>query len=84
MLKLTKQRIAAGLSKAALARGASLDQALVSKFESGRVQPYERELRRIAAALRVPAARAATLLDEVSDTSSGAAMPEATQDGSCA
>jgi len=65
VLNLTERRIAAGLSKAALARRASLDQALLSKIESGRVRPYERELQRLAAALDVPVLQAATLLEEV-------------------
>lgn len=61
-IRLTAEREAKGLSKAALARAACLDQALVSKIESGRVRPYPRELVRIAEALGWPTQDAETLL----------------------
>lgn len=64
-LRLTHERLQRGWSKAHLARRARLDQALVSKFESGRAKPYPRELRRLAHALGLPADQAHNLLDEV-------------------
>ena len=51
MLRLTQQRVSRGLSKARVARRAGLDQALMSRVESGRYRPYGGELRRIAEAL---------------------------------
>ena len=83
MLNLTERRIAAGLSKAALARRASLDQALLSKIESGRVRPYERELQRLAVALDVPVPQAATLLDEVSCAPGTAVVPTSALESNC-
>ena len=65
MLRLTKERERRGWSKAALARSASLDQALMSKIESGRVRPYPTELRRLAEALNWPTGDVARLLDDV-------------------
>ncbi len=62
MLQLTRIRRARGLSKAALARMANLDQALLSKIESGRVLPYTCELTRLATALGVANEDAAALL----------------------
>ncbi len=65
MLKLTVEREQRGWSKAKLARRARLDQATVSRIESGRLRPYRRELERLARALDVPKANAETLLEEV-------------------
>jgi transcriptional regulator with XRE-family HTH domain len=64
MLFLTKVRVDNGLSKAALARRASIDQSRISKIEAGREIPYPRELQRIAAALGVPDADGALLLTD--------------------
>ena len=61
-IRLTAEREANGLSKAALARAARHDQALISKIESGRVKPYPSELGRIADALGWPRQDAESLL----------------------
>jgi transcriptional regulator with XRE-family HTH domain len=65
MLRLTHERVQRAWTKARLARRARLDQALVSKFESGQAKPYPRELRRLATALGLPATEADRLLDEM-------------------
>jgi transcriptional regulator with XRE-family HTH domain len=65
VIRLTHERQLRGWSKAFLARAAALDQTLVSKAESGRLRLYERELRRLAHALGLPAEQANCLLDEV-------------------
>lgn len=64
MKKLTELRQARGWSKAELARRARLAEGYVGKIESGRLVPYETQLRRIARALGVPVAKATTLLDD--------------------
>ena len=53
------------MSQAQLARLARIDPAIVCKIESGRLVPYPGELARIARALKVPPAKAASLLDEM-------------------
>lgn len=63
MKKLTELRQARGWSKAELARRAHLAEGDVGKIESGRLVPYEAQLRRLARVLDVPAANASTLLD---------------------
>ena len=63
MKKLTELRQARGWSKAELSRRARLAEGHVGKIESGRLVPYEAQLRRLARALGVPVAEAATLLD---------------------
>ncbi len=68
MLYLTFLRQKLGLSKAALARRACLDQGLISKIEAGRVRPYAIELQRIAHALDVHVDEAQTLLDQISQS----------------
>jgi transcriptional regulator with XRE-family HTH domain len=67
-LRLTVERERRGFSKAQLARRASIDQGLVGKIESGRIQPYPKELGRLARALGVSKENAQTLLDDASDT----------------
>lgn len=62
MKKLTELRRARGWSKAELARRAQLSEGDVGKIESGRLVPYETQLGRLARALDVPVAKAATLL----------------------
>lgn len=64
MLILTYERLGLGLSKAALARAADIDQSLLSKIESGRVRPYPTELRRLAIALGWHEREAHGLLDD--------------------
>ena len=63
MKKLTQLRQARGWSKAELARRARLAEGHVGKIESGRLVPYEAQLRRLARVLDVPVAEAAALLD---------------------
>ena len=65
LLRLTAERQRRGWSKAELARRARLDQANLSRIESGRVRPYEVELRRLARALGLPADDAEDLLRQV-------------------
>ena len=67
MLWLTVERQRRGLSKAALARKAKLDQGLISKIESGRVRPYPAELRRLVKAVDWPREEAQRLLKEVDE-----------------
>jgi predicted transcriptional regulator len=67
MLRITKERLRLGLSKAALARRADIDQPLLSKAEAGRVL-YPGQLIRLARALGLREQDAATLLDEVDCT----------------
>lgn len=64
MINLTSERLKQGLSKAALARAAELDQALVSKIEAGRVRPYPVQLSRLARALGWPEDAAEKLMEE--------------------
>jgi transcriptional regulator with XRE-family HTH domain len=52
MLKLTKLREAAGLTRARLGALASVHPARVGQAENGRVRPYPIELARIAGALQ--------------------------------
>ena len=68
MLRLTTERQAQKLSKAALSRLARIDQALMSKIEAGRMMPYPVELRRIAEALEWPPADADRLLEDLDNT----------------
>ena len=67
MLRLTYERMRLGWSKATLARRAKVDQALLSKIETGRVTPYPPELQRLTAALDFPESEATRLLDQVND-----------------
>jgi ribosome-binding protein aMBF1 (putative translation factor) len=66
-LRLTEERERRGWSKAALARAAGLDQALLGKIGSDRVQPYEVQLRRLARALELPIQQPNSLLDPARD-----------------
>lgn len=61
-MKLIELRRARGWSKAELARRAHLGEGDVGKIESGRLVPYEAQLRRLARALRIPVAEATALL----------------------
>jgi len=74
MITLTRIRLAHGMSKAKLARRAELDQSRLSKIESGRDRPYERELARLASALGFPPEHMQELLapTSVDDQSFGA------------
>ncbi len=61
--RLTVLRLARGWTKATLARRAALAEADIGKFESGRLQPYDTQLKKLARALDVPVSAAASLLD---------------------
>jgi len=63
---LTAERRARGWSQAALARRAKLDQATMSRIESGKAIPYPGQLRRLARALGWPVEKESGLLDQVS------------------
>ena len=65
MLQITRERRGRGWSQAELARRAKLDQSPLSKIESGWLQPYPRQLRRLARALGVPLEVAPGLLVEL-------------------
>ncbi len=71
MLKITKLRQLKGMSKAALARKARLDQTLISKIESGRLRPYDCELLRLATALDILDTEAQSLLVAVASDEEG-------------
>ncbi len=64
MLRLTRERLRQGLSKAALARRAGLDQGLMSKIELRRVVPYPGQVAKLAGALKIPAE---AVMSEVED-----------------
>lgn len=49
--KLERLRTELGLSKAALARAAEMQQGMISWIENGRFVPYESQLRKLANAL---------------------------------
>jgi transcriptional regulator with XRE-family HTH domain len=65
MRRLRAERVALGLSQAELARRSGLNATTVCQAESGRFRPYPAQLRKLARALGVPAARAVDLLLEV-------------------
>lgn len=67
MLRLTKERERRGWSRAHLGQMAGTHPATVGKIENRRLVPYAPQLRRLAMALGVREADAASLLDEVSD-----------------
>ncbi len=67
MKELQRRREAAGWSRAELGRRSSLNPSTISLIESGRLQPYESQLRKLALALRVPARSLATLMEEVGE-----------------
>ena len=68
-LRLTYERQQRGWSKTELARRARIGQATMSRIESGRQVPYAPELRRLAQALGIAKAEAASLLVHVVPTS---------------
>ncbi len=72
MMKLEELRRERGWSKAELARRAEIGEADVGKVESGRLRPYETQLRKLSAALRVPVSKMHGLLDEVPREKPGA------------
>ena len=62
MLNLTRFRLAKRWSRAELARRARIAAGDLGKIESGRLQPYDSQLRKLARALGIPADAAPTLL----------------------
>jgi len=62
MIRLTRERVSNGWSRAELARRAGLHPSTVGAIESGRLRPYTAQLAKIALALGWPEARAASLL----------------------
>lgn len=65
MSRMRELREGKGWTRGELARRARMDAATVGKIESGRLQPYPKQLVRLAKALQIPAADAATLVNEV-------------------
>ena len=66
-MRLTDERTRRRWSLAELARRAGMNPATVGLIESGRFQPYESQLRKIAQALGLPEAQAGGLLKTVSN-----------------
>jgi transcriptional regulator with XRE-family HTH domain len=62
MLNLTRYRLAKRWSRAELARRARIAAGDLGKIESGRLQPYDSQLRKLARALGIPLEAATTLL----------------------
>lgn len=65
MKRVTALRKRDGLSQAALARRAELNNSTVNAIESGRLNPWPGQLAKLAAALAWPLEDAASLMDEV-------------------
>lgn len=63
--RLRKARLDKGWTGMKLATEAGLHPSQISKFETGREIPYDKQLERLAAALGIPQGKAHTLLDEV-------------------
>jgi ribosome-binding protein aMBF1 (putative translation factor) len=63
MMRLTKERQGRGWTRGELARRARMTPADVGKIEAGRLVPYDSQLRKLARALGIDAARAHTLLE---------------------
>jgi transcriptional regulator with XRE-family HTH domain len=62
--ELQRRREQAGWSRAELGRRSSINPSTISLIESGRLQPYESQLLKLARALKVPARSAVTLIEE--------------------
>ena len=67
MREITRLRLARGWSKNQLAQKARITPADVGRIESGRLIPYEPQLRKLARALGVPRNDAQRLLQEASN-----------------
>jgi transcriptional regulator with XRE-family HTH domain len=65
MRELQKRREQAGWSRAELARRSSINPSTISLIESGRLQPYDSQLVKLARALKIPVHSARSLLEEV-------------------
>lgn len=68
MTKLEALRRAKGWSKAELARRAEIGESDIGKIESGRLQPYEGQVKRLAGVFRVPVSRMHEVLGELHGT----------------
>lgn len=68
MKKITLLREKRGWSKSELSRRARMTPADVGRIESGRLQPYESQLRKLALALEISEDQAHTLLTVVEVT----------------
>jgi len=66
MIRLCQVRRELGLSQAALAQRVRMNPATICLIESGRLKPYDAQIRKLAAGLGWPEARAAELLEEAS------------------
>jgi XRE family transcriptional regulator, regulator of sulfur utilization len=64
LLKITELRKKVGWSKSELARRAGMNQATIGVIESGRLTPYDAQLKKLAQALGVPEDDRATLMQE--------------------
>lgn len=65
-LKVERQR--RGWSQAELARRARMSAATVSQIESGRMRPYDSQLRKLRRALGLPRGQERTLVEEAPQT----------------
>lgn len=65
MLELTREREARGWTRAELARRARMQAGDVGRIESGRLVPYDSQLRKLARALGVAVAEAQRLLRSI-------------------
>jgi len=65
MKELQRRREQVGWSRAELGRRSTINPSTIGLIESGRLQPYESQLLKLARALKVPARLAATLMEEV-------------------
>lgn len=75
MLRLRAERLQRGWTGAKLARKAEIDQALIYEVAARRVVPYDRELLRLARALRLPPSAAKGLMAEVDDVDAAHSDP---------
>ena len=67
MLRLTKERMAKGWSRAELARRSAMHPTDIGKTERKILSPYPAQLRRVARALRWPVGQAERLLEDVAE-----------------
>lgn len=62
---MTKIRLDLGWSKQKLSFRSEISPSDIGRFESGRLKPYDNQLRRMALALGIDEAKARSLLEEV-------------------
>lgn len=72
MLRMTSEREARNWSKNELARRARMTPSEIGKIESGRLRPYPSQLKKIAAAFKMPVAEADSLIEETGKGPRGA------------